>query len=168
VTDILTRDEVVSKHALWLLRSERNDVTDPIHDSVFASHLAALTEIERLREQVNAAYDERNQVVLFAAALASNQWTPVWVSRDPSEPDWPVLGIGLEDEGQVTWHLPPGTDTSIAYSRPQPWDGHTTEEKYARVRAFVASIAGIDAGIRVAANDSQTRSDRSTPNGPTT
>ncbi|MDI3315863.1 MAG: hypothetical protein QJR12_16785 [Mycobacterium sp.] len=30
--------------------------------------------------------------------------------------------------GQISWHMP---------EHPQPWDGHTTQEKYQRIRQFV-------------------------------
>lgn len=57
---------------------------------------------------------------------------------DPEEPEWPVIYIETP-EGQMSWHLS-GDDLDLfdhAWGkRPMSWDGHTTEEKYERLRAL--------------------------------
>ena len=73
-------------------------------------------------------YAVRNVLVLHAVAAAAFLGYPAGYRVDPDDPAWPVAYIELPT-GQVSWHLP---------QHPTAWDGHTTAEKYARVRAFAA------------------------------
>ena len=93
----------------------------------------------------DAVYHERDACVALAAILAQFLGLRTWVGQhepkdDPEwEPEWRnVVFIELPD-GQVSWHiherelpwfagLPRGT---------LPWDGHTTDEKYARIYEYV-------------------------------
>lgn len=84
-------------------------------------------------------YHERAHLVAHLATV----YPSVLVHRaDPDAPDWPVLFINLPT-GQVSWHVNPedldlfqhvtvGTET---------WDGHTTDEKYARLDAHTRALA---------------------------
>jgi len=76
-------------------------------------------------------YDERYGLVLAAVACAYWQGFAAGIRLDPAEPEWPVAYIELPT-GQVSWHLP---QHAIA------WDGHTTEEKFRRIRAFLHPAA---------------------------
>lgn len=73
-------------------------------------------------------YAVRNPHIYLALGYAAMLGYACGVRLDPKEPDWPVAFIELP-EGQVSWHLPP---------YPGTWDGHTTEEKLARVEAYTA------------------------------
>jgi len=96
--------------------------------------------ITGLRAERDALYADRNRVVQLAAALAQQLGQRVGVHTDPDEPDWSVLMIDLPGPGQhVSWHIArvdllPGWD---AY--PDPWDGHTDQEKATRIRRYVSS-----------------------------
>jgi hypothetical protein len=86
-----------------------------------------------LLEQIEAndtKYDARYGLVLQAVARAHADGLEAGFRLDPSEPEWPVAYIALPT-GQVSWHLP---------QFPHEWDGHSTEEKYARCRAYVAQL----------------------------
>lgn len=72
-------------------------------------------------------YPTRYRLVYEALALAVAAGLPAGVRIDPAEPGWPVVYIELPT-GQVSWHMP---------EHEQAWDGHTTEEKYARIAVFV-------------------------------
>ena len=95
---------------------------------------------ERAKDQ---AYAERNQLVALLAAIF-----PSWrTTHDPndtaSEPDWrTIIGVALPT-GQATWHIHDSEVERFAHvpCRHVPWDGHTTEEKYDRVRAAIALTA---------------------------
>lgn len=82
-------------------------------------------------EKAARAYAERNKVV---AALASV--FPAYRYRNPEdEPGWFVVGIDLPT-GQATWHF---RDDELPLVEHLPetevsWDGHTTAEKYERLR----------------------------------
>jgi len=72
-------------------------------------------------------YEWRNEFIYSAVYLAVASGLPAGFRIDPQEPEWPVAFIELPT-GQVSWHVPQHTT---------PWDKHTTEEKYARIKAFV-------------------------------
>ncbi|EFC78882.1 hypothetical protein [Parafrankia sp. EUN1f] len=79
---------------------------------------------------IAAAYRERAQLVAYLARIHDAHW-----AADAAEPDWPVICIHTA-VGQLSWHVsqtdmglfPPGLE-----KRPSDWDGHSTEEKYARL-----------------------------------
>ena len=87
-----------------------------------AHYLAGISRAEQEKD-----YTTRNALVLhaFTAALAAG-YEAGW-RCDPQEPEWPVVYLELPT-GQVSWHLP---------QHPRAWDGHTTEQKYERCRAYV-------------------------------
>lgn len=94
-------------------------------------------------ERLAEAYADRNLVVqAFGQAMEALGWRVAW-GIDPSEPDWPVLYIETP-EGQVSWHVPKGERIYEPRDRsgsrgPVKWDGHSNEEKAARLRATLAA-----------------------------
>jgi len=93
--------------------------------------LETLHETLRLIEAADndKDYPTRTQHVYKALALASHLGYPCGMRFDPSEgAAWPVVAITLPGVGEVAWHCQ-------AY--PHAYDGHSTEEKYRRVRVFV-------------------------------
>jgi hypothetical protein len=85
-----------------------------------------LQQIEELDSQ--RAYDRRNELVSEAVCTALSLGLATGYSDDPKEPGWVVTYIELPT-GQVSWHLP-------SYI----WDGHTTQEKYARCRSYYNAV----------------------------
>jgi hypothetical protein len=81
---------------------------------------AMLVHIERH----DTDHERRYGMVLRAVAKAHTLGLVAGIRSDPQEPEWPVAFIELPT-GQVSWHLP---------QHPNAWDGHTTEEKYKRIR----------------------------------
>ena len=77
-------------------------------------------------EENDTNYDIRYGLVLKALYLANELGYESGIRIDPSEPDWPVVYIELPT-GQVSWHMP---------CHKYEWDGHSTEEKYERIRSF--------------------------------
>lgn len=86
--------------------------------------------VQLMLEEIEAHdtdYDERYPLVLQAMAWASCAGLATGIAIDPEEPDWPAVYIELPT-GQVSWHMP---------AHPTPYDGHSTPEKYARIRAYI-------------------------------
>lgn len=86
-------------------------------------------DIRRIAQERDGAYRERAQMAVALARLF-----PSWVNIDSEEPDWPVLYVQLPT-GQASWHFSPADRDlleGIAVGG-EAWDGHTTEEKYARL-----------------------------------
>ena len=72
-------------------------------------------------------HDARYRLVFEAMCVALEIGYKAGIRIDPNEPEWPVVYIELPDLGQVSWHMP---------QLPQEWDGHSTEEKFDRIRQF--------------------------------
>ena len=86
-------------------------------------------EIRRIAKERDGAYRERAQMAVALARLF-----PSWVDIDLGESDWLVLYVQLPT-GQVSWHFSP-SDRDLLDGITvggETWDGHTTEEKYARL-----------------------------------
>lgn len=117
-------------------------------DSEKAMNAELSTEIESLTAQLNAvtkakdgAYWERNQLVAALTKLF-----PSWREKHPDsdatwESDWRNIIFIELPTGQASWHI---HDSEYDYFKDLPqsahsicsWDGHTTEEKYARLAAL--------------------------------
>lgn len=95
--------------------------------------LIAHADGELLQREVDETdYALRNALIWHAAVLAMQQGYAVGIRFDPADPSWPVIFIELPT-GQISWHLPQhGT----------VWDGHTRDEKYSRIFAFIDSQHG--------------------------
>ena len=98
-------------------------------------------ELAEMEARKDAAYLERNQVV---AALASV--FPAGIARTDI-PGWSEDWHGCVyidlPTGQASWHYHDSHAWLFAHLSPytKPWDGHTTEEKYARLAALSAWAA---------------------------
>jgi len=91
--------------------------------------LRAAPEQERDR-----AYRERAHLVAHLASLYPSQIA----YTDPDAYDWPVVTIETP-AGQMSWHVAPDDIELFAHVERRnglvlPWDGHTTEQKYERLR----------------------------------
>ncbi len=78
-------------------------------------------------EHADTDYPKRYGIVFEAVDIALKLGYPAGIRIDPAEPEWPVVYIELPT-GQVSWHMP---------QHPVPYDGHTTEQKYERTRAYI-------------------------------
>jgi hypothetical protein len=68
---------------------------------------------------------------------------PSRIGVDPAEPDWPVVYVETE-AGQVSWHISADDLPLFAHvprSDAAQWDGHTTEQKYARLDSLTRTVA---------------------------
>ena len=72
-------------------------------------------------------YKLREVMVYTCVALAKSLGLGSGFRIDPAEPEWPVAYIELPT-GQVSWHMP---------QYPATWDGHSSDEKYERIRRYV-------------------------------
>lgn len=88
-------------------------------------------------DPLSAVYRERSHLVAHLAAVY-----PSVIGTDPSEPDWPVVFIDT-DAGQLSWHIAPDDVPLFAHVRRDEaaaWDGHTTEQKYARLDNLTRTV----------------------------
>ncbi|MCX5431897.1 hypothetical protein OHU11_30060 [Streptomyces sp. NBC_00257] len=91
-------------------------------------------DLDALYDQLDATYRERAHFVAHLASLH-----PSHIGHtDQNLPDWAVVTIETP-AGQMSWHIAP-RDMDL-FTRVQPtnricrgWDGHTTNEKYQRMR----------------------------------
>lgn len=73
---------------------------------------------------VAARYAHRNTLIYTALAQARQVGLSAGIGHDSSDPHPVVVYLELPT-GQVSWHLP---------AHPTGWDGHSTEQKYQRIR----------------------------------
>ncbi|MFI5752438.1 hypothetical protein ACIBBE_42830 [Streptomyces sp. NPDC051644] len=111
--------------------------TDEILDAgrkfkALAEHHAA--RAEQAEAALDATYRERAHLVAQLAALH-----PSHIGHtDPAAPDWAVVIIETP-AGQMSWHIAERDMDLFAHVQPtdqnsRHWDGHTTDEKYQRMR----------------------------------
>jgi hypothetical protein len=94
-----------------------------------------LHEIKRL----DTDYDKRTKLVYKALYLAAAMNYECGIRAE--DKDWPVITIKLPNIGEVAWHC---KATSLEY------DGHTTEEKFRRINAYIDVVCektGLDRDI---------------------
>lgn len=90
---------------------------------------------------MDSVYRERAHLVAHLAALY-----PSHIGHtDPAEPDWAVVVIEAPG-GQLSWHVSPDDMDLFGHVKPtgpdsRPWDGHSTDEKYARLDRLTAAKA---------------------------
>lgn len=82
-------------------------------------------------------YRERAALVALLAAIY-----PSWFGSDPKEPDYPVIYVQTE-AGQLSWHISRDDMDLFAHVtliNEEPWDGHSTDEKYDRIKNLIKEI----------------------------
>lgn len=92
------------------------------------------------KSPADIAYHERNQLVAFLASLF-----PSTLSRHPEndaewEDDWRWIVFVSHPSGQMSWHIH-NSEIGLFDHVPRgevDWDGHTTEDKYRRLRESYA------------------------------
>lgn len=104
--------------------------------------IVARGEVYVRQDVADNAYSERNRLAALLAAIC-RPGTHIGFT-DPSTPDYAVV-IVETPYGQASWHIPPrdfeffrGTPESGAEST--QYDGHTTDEKYARLETMRLSL----------------------------
>lgn len=122
-------------------------------DREYELRVAVVRELgDALREAVeakNAAYAERNKLVALLARLY-----PSGIRRtaiEGWEPEWHGCVYIDSPVGQLSWHYHDSEAHLFAGLPPyeKDWDGHTTDEKYARIDALarhLATLAGRERG----------------------
>lgn len=86
-------------------------------------------------------YRERAHLVALLAA----DYPSTIGYHDPAEPDWAVVAVDLP-AGQASWHIAPSDMDLFEHVRRSDintWDGHTTDEKYRRVREWSVRRVGV-------------------------
>lgn len=99
-------------------------------------------QIDALAYQKDSVYAERNKLVAAVAKMAiALGCTAGLTQHDPKDRDWDddwrnIVMIDLP-EGQCSWHIHDSELPLFSFLPPyeQPWDGHSTDEKYQRLLA---------------------------------
>lgn len=99
---------------------------------------------EALEKERDSAYRERAHLIALLAAMFPAAWT---IDPDNIDPDnaWPIVYIQLPT-GQCSWHIAHEDWTELFVNLDldyggMTWDGHTTEQKYQRIRDYTAQFA---------------------------
>jgi hypothetical protein len=101
---------------------------------------------EQAIEQRDGAYRERAHLVALLAGLTRG--AVIAPAPDVDEPGWQIVYLTIGSH-QASWHVHPRDADLFAHVErveaddPQAqWDGHTTEEKYERIRQLAAARTG--------------------------
>jgi hypothetical protein len=101
-------------------------------------------QVALLQKQLDAVYKERDLCLALAVAFALENDLDVGFKQHEGEnwdDDWKnVVFIDLPDNfGQISWHIHKDELINFPFVHPYQgtWDGHSTEEKYRRVKKFV-------------------------------
>jgi hypothetical protein len=86
-------------------------------------------------------YRNHNIAVMLAAKLAAELGLDVGVGEDPLGLGWPVLYIVLPTGEQVAWRLPPEELVGVWPEFRACHDGHTPDERSARLLSFLKGDA---------------------------
>lgn len=97
----------------------------------------------RLEALATAAYQERDACVALIAKMARAMGFAVWMGRHPKsdtswDPEWMNIVYVMLPTGQLSWHIH-DDELPMFSSIPRgltEWDGHTTAEKYQRMREW--------------------------------
>lgn len=101
-------------------------------------------QLDELHDALDGAYRERAHLVALLAALH-----PAHIGyTDPTAIDWLVVTIETPT-GQMSWHIAERDRDLFEHVQLVPaehnvWDGHTTEQKYARMRRLTANPGRAD------------------------
>ena len=121
--------------------NDQHPLGEPIDDMPLGVYMTRLQEdLAAMRAQKDAVYTERNRLVALLAALF-----PSSLERHPEEdtawdPEWRWICFIDLPSGQASWHLHDAELPLFAHvprNQGRVWDGHTTEEKYRRVKGVV-------------------------------
>jgi hypothetical protein len=121
---------------------EQNAVLRARVETLTAERDRALALVAEVTKVKDGAYSERNQILAAFARMAVALGWRAGVGRHPAddlswENDWrTILFIDLPT-GQASWHFH-DSEAHLLAGLPAyraPWDGHTTPEKYERLRA---------------------------------
>lgn len=104
------------------------------HTAVDKKLLDQQGDINRVTAERDGAYRERAQLVAYLVTHYPSQIA----YTDPEAPGWAVVTVETE-AGQLSWHISPEDMDLFEHVERQnglvlPWDGHTTEQKYERLR----------------------------------
>lgn len=94
-------------------------------------------EKERLAAEKETAYRERNLLVAFMSKVFPSHLARHDDADETWDDEWRNIVYIQLPTGQVSWHIHDEELPNFAHLevRENDWDGHTSEEKYARLAA---------------------------------
>jgi hypothetical protein len=99
-----------------------------------------------LRAQRDDAYAQRDRLLALLCAIGADLGWEAWRGVDRAAEDGFRTVVYLQPPtGQMSWHVPDEHAALFAFlptREPHGWDGHTSDEKWARVAAAVEQLVG--------------------------
>jgi hypothetical protein len=94
-------------------------------------------ELEQVKKSRDNAYWERNQLVAALSKIYPSYLGYHEISDKSWDKDWMNIVYMELPTGQVSWHIHKSDLENFSHLRDYikiKWDGHSTEEKYDRIR----------------------------------
>jgi hypothetical protein len=114
----------------------------PDHTRIAQTLLDQQGQINDLTTERDGAYRERARLIALLAAMTPK--AVITPAEDTDEPGWQIIYL-LIGGRQASWHIAPRDADLFEHVKHvnsmDPltiWDGHTTEEKYARIADHIA------------------------------
>lgn len=114
----------------------------PKGDPVEVAFFMIAGKVDELRGREDAAYEERSKVVALLASLFPSGIAKTAISG--WHPEWHGCVYVDLPTGQASWHYHESHAHLFAHLPPYGgvYDGHSTDEKYDRVRAYALVCRG--------------------------
>jgi hypothetical protein len=134
----------LAQSALITLEHRRNTPMDqyPDHPRIAQKLLDQQGDINRLTTERNGAYRERAHLLAWLAALHGPNAVLAPAPDIDDEDGWHLLFLTVAGR-QLSWHIAPhdvelfNHVERVNFTDPRAqWDGHTTDEKYQRIRTM--------------------------------
>lgn len=114
------------------------------HEGAIARVDELLAEVARTEAERDGAYRERAHLVALLAAMTDG--AVIAPAPDVDEPGWQIAYLTIGGR-QASWHISPRDADLVAcvphVSADHPaaqWDGHTTDDKYDRIRQHTRAL----------------------------
>lgn len=106
-----------------------------------ATNLEQARKILSYKARKDGAYTERNRVVALLSKLLVSSLGRHSLDDKEWDIEWRnIVYVALPNGKQLSWHIHDShlpLFPHLQFNTSVQWDGHTTEEKYARIEAYV-------------------------------
>lgn len=133
---------------LELLKQALDTATTNLKTEIRSFAKDCKDELQASRERTDAVYRERDRCVALIARLALDLGFNAWLGKHVGEnweDDWRNIVFIHLPCGQLSWHIHDSELYLFSFLNGrtgEPWDGHSTEDKYERMFIYSRRIEG--------------------------
>lgn len=114
-------------------------------------------------DMMDMLYRNHNIAVMLAVRFAAQLGLQVGLGEDPLELGWPVLYVVLPTGEQVAWRIPSEELVGTWPAYDAPHDGHTPDERRARLLRYLSEAGAVSASVPVSEDAPTHNNGRNSP-----